>query len=159
MTAVDLDALAAAVRRLSDRVAVRDLIDHYMITLDEGKFDDAWARSLFTSDVTLVFPVGGYQGLTGLAEFTAEFMGRWERTHHHASNHVTDVAGDGASVSWSMIATHLHPGQPSGPHFQLGAYFDGAAIRTGDGWRFSALVLRVVWTAGQPAAGVPDTTS
>lgn len=154
-----LAALEAQLRRLTDRSDLHDLIDRYMITLDEGKFDDAWTRSLFTADVSLTFPVGGYQGLAGLAEFTAEFMGRWDRTHHHAANHVIDVAGDRAAVSWSMIATHLRADQPSGPHFQLGAHFDGAAVRTGAGWRFSGLVLRVVWTSGRPAAEVSETSN
>ncbi|HEX2312892.1 MAG TPA: nuclear transport factor 2 family protein [Thermomonospora sp.] len=142
--------------RLADRADLIDLVSRYHHSLDARRFDDAWARSLFTEDVVLDFPVGGHEGVAGLAEFTTRFMGRWDRTHHHATDHLVTLDGDHATVVWNMLATHVHPAGSGAPgHFHLGARLDGATVRGPGGWRFRRLALRVIWTSGRPAAGVP----
>ncbi|MFB4310299.1 nuclear transport factor 2 family protein [Actinomadura sp. GTD37] len=163
--------LNGGIARLTDRAEIIDLIAHYNRSLDERRFDDAWARSVFAEDAVVAFPVGGHAGLPGLADFTARFMGRWERTHHHATDHLVRLDGDRAAVGWNMLATHVHPPRAArgeagaaGPDlFQLGAVLDGTAVRAPGGWRFERLALRVVWTSGRPAQGVPasptDTTT
>ena len=155
--AVQVRRLAAQVQDLADRTAIGDLIDRYLLGLDEGAFDSERARSVFTDDVELAFPPGTHHGLPGLVEFTKDFMGHWERTHHHASNYVIDLDGDRADVAWHVVALHVHPGSPPPPapgqHFQLGGRFDGTAVRTPDGWRLRRLALRVIWTTG---IGIPS---
>ena len=149
--------LEAQVRALADRAAISDLIDRYQLALDDGMFDNAWARAVFAPDVVLDFPPGSHHGVAGLTEFTSGFMRHWARTHHHASNYVIGLAGHEATVSWNVIASHVHHDSPlppaQGKQFHLGGRFDGDAIRTADGWRLRRLTLRVVWTAG---IGIPS---
>lgn len=119
-----------------------------------------WAASLFTEDVELLFPVGSHQGLTGADGFLREIMERWGRTHHHGSLASVEPDGDLASVSWSLIASHVHFGSPLPPqpsaYFQIGGRFTGVARRTPDGWRFARLRLRIVWSTGSPPGGVTE---
>ncbi|HEV2636025.1 MAG TPA: nuclear transport factor 2 family protein [Actinocrinis sp.] len=146
------------VRRLVDRMEVRDLVDRYLAGLDEVRFDDAWAWSVFAEDGRFEIPMGGHRGAAGMAGFTAAMMGKWRRTHHVACGHLVELDGDRARVQGSLIATHLHPlpepapGGPPGPPelFQAGDRFVGEAVRTDAGWRFERLAIEVVWTRGTP---------
>jgi SnoaL-like domain len=149
--------MAEEVRRLTDRGDLTDLADRYLRALDDGVFDEARARSVFTDDVELNFPPGDHRGINGVAEFTRGFMGHWDRTHHNVSHYSVELKGDRATISWNIIAVHVHPGSPPPPmlseHFYLGGRFEGAARRTRRGWRIRRLALRVVWTAGP---GIPS---
>ncbi|MBO7936744.1 nuclear transport factor 2 family protein [Streptomyces sp. S9] len=163
-----LGELVAAVARLTDIAALNNLIDRYLAGLDEGLtpegtgsgFDEAWAASLFTEDVDLLFPVGSHRGLPGADGFLREIMERWSRTHHHGSLASIEPDGDRAAVSWSLIASHVHFGSPEPPrpsaYFQIGGRFTGVARRTADGWRFARLRLRIVWSTGSPPGGVTE---
>ncbi|MFE9840256.1 nuclear transport factor 2 family protein [Streptomyces goshikiensis] len=148
----------AALRRLADRMDVRDLVDRYLAGLDRAEFDEDWARSVFTEDGRFQFPMGGHDGVAGMAEFTAAMIGKWRRTHHVAAGHLVEIDGDRARVSASLIATHLHPHAPGpGPSpepFQVGDRFEGEAARTAAGWRFTRLAFEVVWTRGTPPGRV-----
>ncbi|MFE3169361.1 ester cyclase [Streptomyces sp. NPDC059224] len=150
--------MTAETARLTDVLSLRDLAGRYLAGLDEGGFDETWARSLFTEDIEMTFPVGSHQGLAGVAGFTTEIMARWGRTHHHGSESQVEVDGDTARLSWSLIASHVHHGSPLPPdptqYFQLGGRFTGTARRTRDGWRFDRLRLRIVWTTGAVPRGV-----
>ncbi|BBA97257.1 hypothetical protein RVR_2914 [Actinacidiphila reveromycinica] len=185
-TAQEADAL----RRLADRMDVRELVDRYLAGLDEGRFDDTWARSVFTEDGRFEVPTGGHDGVAGMAEATAAMIGRWRSTHHLAAGHLVEIDGDRARVRGSLVVTHLYPpgavvrepapresgprkpgpresglqdapgrvGAPDAPGapepFQVGDRFEGAAVRTGAGWRFARLAFEVVWTRGTPPGRV-----
>ncbi|MHC3458702.1 nuclear transport factor 2 family protein [Streptomyces flavovirens] len=148
----------ARIAHLTDRAELGDLAERYLASLDTGTFDDAWARSLFTEDVELVFPVGSHQGRAGAAAFTRQIMERWDGTHHHGSSALVELDGDRATVAWSLIASHLHFGSPRPPaashHFQLGGRFDTSVRRTPHGWRFARMRLRITWSTGAAAAAV-----
>jgi len=47
--------------------AVAALLDRYLLGLDDDKLDDDWARSLFTADATVEFPMSRHSGLAGMA--------------------------------------------------------------------------------------------
>lgn len=143
---------AGLLRRLADRLEVRDLVDRYLADLDEAEFDDAWARSVFTEDGRFEFAMGGHDGVPGMAEYTAAMMGKWRRTQHVASGHIVDVDGDLARVRGNLIATHLHAGDAE--PFQVGDRFEGEAVRTEGGWRFARLAFEVLWTRGTPPGRV-----
>ncbi|MEU8589971.1 nuclear transport factor 2 family protein [Streptomyces sp. NPDC048664] len=145
---------ANALSRIADRLEVQDLVDRYLASLDEAAFDDAWARSVFTEGGRFEFPMGGHDGVPGMASFTAAMMGKWRRTHHVAAGHRVEVDGDRARVRGNLIATHLHPDEIPAEHFQVGDRFEGEAVRTDAGWRFTRLALEVVWTRGTPPGRV-----
>ncbi|MGW0702212.1 nuclear transport factor 2 family protein [Streptomyces sp. NPDC002867] len=153
-------------RLLADRMDVRELVDRYLAGLDAAEFDDAWARSVFTEDGRFQFVRGSHDGVAGMAAFTAAMMGKWQRTHHVAAGHLVEIDGDRARVSGNLIATHLHPhaATPRRPPettgtpepFQVGDRFEGEAVRTDAGWRFTRLAFEVVWTHGTPPGQAGD---
>ncbi|MEU5187302.1 nuclear transport factor 2 family protein [Streptomyces klenkii] len=141
---------------LADRAALTDLIDRYLLSLDARRFDDAWARGLFTPDVRITSPVGTEEGIDGLAASQAATMAKFERTQHIGTNYVMDIAGDRATVRWNALMTHVHlastravRGSGPGEHFTVGGTFAGEVVRTAGGWRFRRLDIRAVWTHGE----------
>ncbi|GGX79613.1 nuclear transport factor 2 family protein [Streptomyces hiroshimensis] len=161
-------ALQARVGVLADRAEITGLIDRYLLGLDVvpaggGRFDDAWARSLFTPDVRITSPVGEHEGIDGLAESEQATLAKFERTQHMGANYMIDLAGDRATVRWNALMTHVHldstreaRGTAPGDRFTVGGTFTGEAVRTSEGWRFRHLDVRAVWVDGQgPLALTP----
>ncbi|MFF1506875.1 nuclear transport factor 2 family protein [Streptomyces sp. NPDC058326] len=144
---------------LLDRTQLSALIDTYASGLDAGRFDEAWARSLFTEDVDLHYPVGSHRGHTGLLSFTREIMERWQRTQHLTTGHLITPHGDRAQLEWNLLAVHIHPDDDPAraglEPFRIGGRFEADAVRTPAGWRFARMSLRIIWTSGSPATGVP----
>ncbi|WP_079110787.1 nuclear transport factor 2 family protein [Streptomyces roseifaciens] len=161
VSAREFAALQARVGVLADRADVTGLIDRYLLSLDTvpaggGRFDDAWARSLFTPDVRIVSPIGAHEGIEGLAESEQATLAKFERTQHMGVNYMIDLDGDRATVRWNALMTHVHlasthevRGTGPGDHFTVGGTFTGEAVRTPEGWRFRHLDIRAVWVNGQ----------
>jgi hypothetical protein len=147
----------------TDRAEITDLVNRYVITLDthdELGCDDEWYRTIFTEDVKLEFPIGGYDGVPGLAGFQTAARAKWDRTHHVGTNCVVNLDGDHATVRAQVLGTHVHlrdQGTEPLPHFTVGGYYDAEAVRTTGGWRFRRLALHVVWTTGPGLAPQPST--
>jgi hypothetical protein len=148
-------------RGLRDRQALRDLLDGYFIAIDRRRFDDAWAESVFTPDVELVFPVASHTGLGGIVAVHERLVGRFERTQHIPSSHVIDLGPTHAVVGANVLMIHVHPSavraerQDDSP-FVVGGYFEARTMRTRRGWRVRGMQCDVVWTSGQPPAGVSE---
>jgi SnoaL-like domain len=158
-TDAELDQLRAQVRTLTDRVAIGELVDAYVVLLDtqdEHGFDESWPATIFTDDVKLSFPVGDCQGLDGVALFHYNAKQRFARTLHLSANHTIVLDGDRATVRLQLIATHVHhPAPEPRPNFDIGGYYEGEAVRTADGWRFRTWTFRAVWTTGPGPDGHP----
>ncbi|MFI6514201.1 nuclear transport factor 2 family protein [Spirillospora sp. NPDC050679] len=142
---------------LPDRTAIIELIDRYMVSLDDRVFDDDWARAFHTEDFAATTPVGDGEGLAEAAESTRTAVGRFDATQHFSSNHIVDLDGDRARVRWYALMVHVHlaetaraRGQEPGAHFDVGGTFEGEAVRTPQGWRFRRLDVRPVWFNGRP---------
>jgi hypothetical protein len=155
-----------------ERAAVAELLDRFILALDGHDFDDAWLGSVVTDDVTFEFPLGRHQGIDGLASFLERPMAVFERTHHQCSHAVVDVAGERATLTANMIATHVHhpdhrdgdaASEPGplvmfGTHLDgvaretlvIGTHMDGEARRTAAGWRLQRLTFRLSWILGEP---------
>jgi hypothetical protein len=148
----DTTTLVEAVRSLTDRAEISELIDRYITAFDvltERPRDDAWYRNIFTDDVRLTFPVGSHRGITGLAEFQRTAKAKWARTHHLTSNYVIDVDGDRATVRAHLLATHVYAGDAPQGRLSVGSHADAAAIRTQAGWRLRELTFGLVWSAAE----------
>jgi hypothetical protein len=124
-TAIDgpVTPLPDDLRGVVDRAAVAELLDRFIVALDDHELDDAWLRSVITDDVRFEFPLGQHEGVEGLAAFLERPMARFERTHHLASPAVVDVDGDRATLRANMIAAHVHPpaGDGHGAEVEAGA--------------------------------------
>jgi hypothetical protein len=148
---------------LADRVEIETLIDRYLAGIDDSLYleqnplDDAWARSLFTEDVVVKFPVGAHEGLDGLAELHRKVMSKWKATLHFAPNRLIEFDGDVARVRAPLVGTHIHREDDPGEPLFAAHVLEAEAVRTGEGWRFRRWTMRLVWRLGDPPAGVtPD---
>jgi hypothetical protein len=156
----DLAAVREELRVLADRAAIRDLFDRYIITIDTHdpeEYDDDRYRTIFTEDIRLKFPVGGHEGIAGIADFETWAKAKWLRTHHVTANCAVELDGDRAAIRAHGIGTHVHRpetleelGEDAAPLFVVGCTYAARAVRTGDGWRLRELTLYVQWTAGSP---------
>lgn len=145
-----------------DHAEISMLVDRLFRALDERKFAADWARDLLTDDARMETPLGVSEGAEALRA-TEEALGRYDRTQHIASGVITDTdaVGERATASWNALMTHVHHdaalqdlGGEADPLFTVGGRFEAELRRTPDGWRFSRIAVRPVWTKGQPPLGV-----
>ncbi|MFF8379988.1 nuclear transport factor 2 family protein [Streptomyces sp. NPDC015661] len=133
------------------------LLDRYLISLDHDKLDEEWARSLFTRDSCVEFPISRHEGIDGLAAYHRAALAAFERTQHLNSPAVVVLHGaDRASLRANLISTHVHlpAADPSDEAarvpFATGTSVDGEVRRTPDGWRLTRLSFRLIWATGRP---------
>jgi hypothetical protein len=150
----ELTALREQVAAMADRADVGDLIDRYVASQDERGLDETWARSMFTDDVRLDFPVGSHHGIEDAAAFSAQAIDQWGPTLHVTTNHAIRTDGDTATFTARMLACHTHRADDPGRPLFIGATFDGAAARTPGGWRLSRVGLNLVWAMGDPPSPI-----
>ncbi|MFJ2585818.1 nuclear transport factor 2 family protein [Streptomyces sp. NPDC087538] len=136
-------------RALTDRAEIADLMDRYLRSLDEGVFDEEWARAFHTEDVTAEMPIGTVHGRDALLAHIRRGMALFDRTVHLGTNAVIEVDGDRATARGAQLSTHVLA-DGSGGLFISAGHADTELVRTADGWRISASALRVVWTQGSP---------
>ncbi|MFB6873632.1 nuclear transport factor 2 family protein [Streptomyces sp. NPDC056323] len=136
-------------RALTDRAEITGLMDRYLRSLDEGVFDEEWARAFHTEDVTAEMPIGTVHGRDALLAHIRRGMALFDRTVHLGTDAVIEVDGDRATARGAQLSTHVLA-DGSGGLFISAGHADTELVRTADGWRISASALRVVWTQGSP---------
>ncbi|MER6113798.1 nuclear transport factor 2 family protein [Streptomyces hirsutus] len=146
----------------TDHAEISILVDRLFQALDERKFAADWARDFLTDDVHMETPLGASQG-TDAIRATEEALGRYDRTQHIASGIIADANAEmgRATASWNALMTHVHHdatlqeyGADADPLFTVGGRFKADLRRTPNGWRFSRIAVRPIWTKGQPPLGV-----
>ncbi|WP_052423140.1 nuclear transport factor 2 family protein [Nonomuraea candida] len=153
ITLDEVEALRARVRELGDRAELAALCDRYVTHLDRDRDDDTWFDAVFTEDVQLVFPMGEYKGMAGLARFQEMARGTFERTHHMSGNYAIEIDGDRARVRAHLTAVHVRRGAEPGGHFDIGGHYEAEAVRTTRGWRIRRFAFDLVWSAGEGPKG------
>ncbi|MFJ9082692.1 nuclear transport factor 2 family protein [Streptomyces sp. NPDC102384] len=151
---MDTEEMQRQVRVLTDRAEITDLLDRYLRSLDDGVFDEEWARAFHTEDVTAEMPIGTVHGREALLARIRGGMALFDRTVHMGTNAVIEVDGDRATARGAQLSTHVLA-DGSGSVFVSAGHADTGLVRTADGWRISASTLRVVWTQGPPPR-LPD---
>ncbi|MFH8570257.1 nuclear transport factor 2 family protein [Streptomyces sp. NPDC017993] len=149
MTFSQLKSVDERVERLVHRTEVAELLDRYLVGLDEQRLDDGWAESLFTTDACVEFPVGRHEGIAGLAAFHRTAMAKFARTQHLNSGAVVDIEGERATVRANLISTQVLSSQAL---FTTGTFARGEARLGAEGWRFQRLSFALVWSSGEPPA-------
>ncbi|NBM19171.1 nuclear transport factor 2 family protein [Streptomyces sp. GC420] len=151
MTSNDFHTAAGTVAEVADAARVAELLGRYLIALDDEELDEGWARSLFTEDAAVAFPMSRHQGRAGLAAWHRASLAAFARTQHLGSPAVVSVEGDRASFRANVLTVHVHhPGEDRPPLFRAGTLARGRARRTPAGWRMSELAFRVVFVEGEP---------
>lgn len=151
---MDTNEMQRQVQALIDRAEITDLMDRYLRSLDEGVFDEEWARAFHTEDVAAQMPIGTVHGRDALLDRVRRGMALFDRTVHLGTNAVIEIDGARATVRGAQLSTHVLA-DGSGSVFVSAGHTDTELVRTADGWRISASTLRVVWTQGSPPR-LPD---
>ena len=146
MTTIDTSVLAR-LQELADRADLTDLLAHQGRWLNERRFDDT--ASVFTDDATVTTPGGQAQGIEALTAHARRSHARFDRTQHVTSNVLIDLDGDRATVHANLIATFVSDATAPEPTFTLGERYHFEAVRTPQGWRFSAVDATPVWQSGE----------
>ncbi|MFD4263039.1 nuclear transport factor 2 family protein [Streptomyces sp. NPDC058534] len=153
MTSNFLPAAPAGAGDAADAAVVAHLVGRYLLTLDDGELDDAWARGLFTEDAVVAFPMSRHEGRAGLAGWHRASLAAFAATQHLGSPAVVTVTAERALFCANVLTTHVHhPGGGRPPLFRAGTLASGAARRTAAGWRIGELSFRVLFTEGEPPA-------
>nr|AAK01935.2 JadX [Streptomyces venezuelae ATCC 10712] len=147
--AAELAELRATVRELSDRAAISAVCDRYAMHLDKDRGSDDWFGAVFTDDVHLVFPMGEYKGMDGLAAFQQMARTTFARTHHISGAYAIDLRGDEATVRAHLTAFHVRDAAAPSAHFAIGGHYDAHVVRTPEGWRIRSFTFDLVWNAGE----------
>ncbi|MGW3498235.1 nuclear transport factor 2 family protein [Streptomyces sp. NPDC001020] len=151
---MDTNEMQRQLQALTDRAEITALMDRYLRSLDEGVFDEEWARAFHTEDVTAEMPIGTVRGRDALLAHIRRGMALFDRTVHMGTNAVIEIDGARATARGAQLSTHvLADGSDS--VFMSAGHTDAELVRTADGWRISASTLRVVWTQGSPPR-LPD---
>ncbi|ARF54365.1 nuclear transport factor 2 family protein [Streptomyces gilvosporeus] len=149
---MDMNAMHQQLQHLTDRAEIAALLDRYLRSLDEGTFDEEWARAFFTEDVTAEMPIGTVRGRDAVLARIRGGMALFDRTVHLGTNAVIEIDGDRATARGAQLSTHVPAdGAPgAGELFVSAGHADTELVRTPDGWRIAATALRIVWTRGTP---------
>ncbi|CAL9339737.1 hypothetical protein GCM10010266_65110 [Streptomyces griseomycini] len=146
---MDTNEMQRQLQALTDRAEITDLMDRYLRSLDDGVFDEEWARAFHTEDVTAEMPIGTVHGRDALLAHVRGGMALFDRTVHLGTNAIIEIDGARATVRGAQLSTHVLA-DGSGSVFISAGHTDAELVRTADGWRISASTLRVVWTQGSP---------
>jgi hypothetical protein len=131
---------------LADRTAIIDVLVRYSTALD-GR-DWPMLADCFTADAVAEYPNGRFDGYAAIEANCRRAVVPLDATQHLISNHVIEIAGDGASATCYLIAQHVRADAPGGPFLLLGAAYDDELTRTVAGWRFVSRRLRTLWVDG-----------
>ena len=94
-------------------------------------------------------PGGQAQGIEALTAQARRNHARFDRTQHVTSNVLIDLDGDRATVHANLIATFVSDATATEPTFTMGERYRFEAVRTTQGWRFSAVDAPPVWQSGE----------
>lgn len=112
-------------------------------------------RSIFTDRVTIDF--SSYNGRAPSTMAADEWVRGVQplfsglaATQHSMTNPRVEVTGDRARLVMYMQAEHVLDHDDPTAWYTLGGFYTDAAVRTGAGWRISAVTLTVLWRRGRP---------
>ncbi|MFF4357114.1 nuclear transport factor 2 family protein [Streptomyces sp. NPDC001604] len=154
---MDIEEMQRQLQALTDRAEITDLLDRYLRSLDEGVFDEEWARTFHTEGVTAEMPIGTVHGRDALLARVRQGMALFDRTVHMGTNAIIEIEGDRATTRSAQLSTHVLA-DGTGSVFISAGHADAELVRTAEGWRISASSLRVVWTQGRPPQVPAPTT-
>ncbi|MER6356136.1 nuclear transport factor 2 family protein [Streptomyces sp. NPDC001634] len=148
----------------TDHAEISTLVHRFFLALDERRFTAGWADGFVTRDTRMETPLGTSHGADAVRA-TEEALGRYARTQHIATGIVTDAdaGAERAKASWNALMTHVHHDATlnqrddvADPLFTVGGRFEAELRRGADGWRFSRVTVRPIWTKGQPPLGIGE---
>ncbi len=140
--------------RLEDEYAIRALIDRYGAGVDERDWQ-RWSN-IFTdpldTDFSGIDPAFAPATLARADHVagTRAVLEQFDATQHMITNVQVHFGADGdsAQVRAVMRAEHWLDGLRGAPRYTMFGVYENGVTRSGDGWRISALALRVIREEG-----------
>lgn len=133
----------AALQRLIDKDAIRDLVLSYSRAVDRK--DIALLRDLYTAEATDSHGDSFDGGAKEYCDFIEMSLPHMPYSGHHVCNHLIDVTGDAGSGEVYALAWHIIPDRENDgtliEDFMCVRYIDNYARETDGKWRFSKRVV------------------
>jgi hypothetical protein len=143
-----------AIRALTDRAELTDLVSRLTVCIDEHRFDEL--AGLFTEDVSILTPGGPASGREAVVAQAARNHAEFHRLQHNVSGVLVTLEGaDRAAVRANLVGVFGRSGEPL-PARVLGGRYRFEAVRTADGWKFAAMRVETIWRTDttEAAAGI-----
>jgi ketosteroid isomerase-like protein len=136
------------VQEVSDRLEIRNLIDEYASSLDDGSTDRL--VGVFTDDAHFWVTQAGsdeslmsYDGSEEIAQIMT-LISPFGHTMHVMLNHQVKVSGDTATSVTYCTANHLL-GDPAEANLTMALKYRDEHRRTADGWRIARREVVRYW--------------
>lgn len=139
-------------RSLFDRVSIRDIVTHFLTSVDLGRWQEL--RSCFTEEVDL-----DYTSLHGgVPEHLPmhQIIERWSAVLRHAqgiqhilTNQEVELHGDAALCTAYVQAYHFRP-DTGERTWTLGGRYRIALTRKEPGWKIHSVTFLAQWVSGDP---------
>ena len=142
---------------VDDRLALRDLVEHYALHVDRRALDDL--VELFTADGVLVVPrppdtltpTHERRGRDAIRTAMSA-LERYAFTLHAVVGHVVDAA-DGAHAATGVVTCLAHHVLEDRV-IVWGLHYDDDYVQDDGVWRFARRALTVDWIEERPVSGV-----
>jgi hypothetical protein len=138
-----------ALRSLTDRLAVYDLVVRYATALDTR--DWAMLSSCFVPDAVAEYPNGTFTGYPAIEANCRRALLPLDASQHIVTNHWVEFADGAARSRCYLHAQHVRYDAPGGEVLTLGASYEDDVINTDDGWRIRRRRLHSSWVQGNAA--------
>ncbi|MFD3330423.1 MFS transporter [Streptomyces sp. NPDC058701] len=142
-------------RKAAERYEVQELVDRHLLALESavrtgrtGEETRSAAdrhRDVFTADVRIGYPDGTERGAEGLDTFHEEARRYWGAVREVNAEYAIDLLDqDRAVVRVHQIVTHAPGTGGADAELDVIGHYEGQALRTAEGWRFTRLTVRAV---------------
>lgn len=116
---------------LHDKDAIRELIHHYCLHMDAGRFIEL--GHLFAEDGEWITPYAHETGPAAVTAVMTRNVPASPKRVHYTMNSIIHVAGDNATAKSNYLVILE---TPNGPIPSVCGIYDDVFIRTPAGWRF-----------------------
>jgi 3-phenylpropionate/cinnamic acid dioxygenase small subunit len=146
-------------QELSDRLEIRELLDHYATLIDQRRWDAL--HEVFTPDAEVDYTsTGGKRGKLGpVMEWLARALEPWPLNLHCVSNPAIELSGARAR-SRCYFQAPMGRALPDGTQQIVtnAGWYDDDLVRTPSGWRIRRRVCTQTMMLGTLPAGysIPD---
>jgi 3-phenylpropionate/cinnamic acid dioxygenase small subunit len=142
-----------AMKQLTDRSDITDLVSRLGAVLDEGRFDDM--PGLFVEEATAHTPGGTAVGRDAVVAQASKNHTPDQHVQHVITNVLVDLDDDDHARVRANLVVHFAPEPDDAPatlavpvQFVLGEVYRFDVVRTAPGWRFRRVETIPVWMSG-----------
>lgn len=144
-SADDVSRLVDEVRRLSDRIAVGEMLPRFAAAMDAH--DEAALEELFAPELVVEHSGGASHGRDDVLAGLRSSAFAHAASHHLIATHRVHLDGDRAGAVAYFHSVHLDDAERPDVHADHGGWYLARFTRHGESWRFTYLKQVSVWQA------------